>query len=231
MLSEAAAPQVSISPLDSIYRNERHVFNAAITGGRYDRLEFDWAIIPPNVGVLILPQTPGAEAPYNPEGSIQRPTVITQPTTVTITCVVTAYGEGISAEAGTRAVANIAQETFTILPDLPRALAPDFLIQSHFFTGRPITGDTSFFAAPAPSSERRYDTVSYDWAIIPPNVGSLTARSGSSIQYNVPPAPRPQSTITLTCVATVRGTGTRAQDGTSDIANIVQLTFEVAAAT
>ena len=151
----------------------------------------------------------GRKVVYTPDSPIAEKVV-----PVVIRCTATVRGLGRSALRGT-VVTLAAEEGFDVLSF--DAAAPQLnIIES--------SGGTSLFAAH--EGVFRYDTIEYEWKLLPVTAGRLTVDDMQSAVWE-PPSPRPSSMcLSGTCKVTVTGTGMMARADTMDT-NEVAFEFEV----
>ncbi|MCY4671278.1 MAG: hypothetical protein OXC29_25230, partial [Rhodococcus sp.] len=101
VLPVAAAPRVTITPVDSIPEGQTHTFVAQVSGGTYDTLERTWTVA--SGGGTIT------------NAGVYTPADISSNTLAVVRVDVTARGTGGNARDGTSAT-NTAVETFTVTP-------------------------------------------------------------------------------------------------------------------
>lgn len=155
----------------------------------------------------------GRKVVYTPDPAI------TADTPVKLRCTATVRGTGRQAAAG---MANVrAEESFTVLA-LADASAPTLSLIGL----ERITPGQSYKLAVVPADDGLYDTIEYAWSA---DAGNLDRMDGPAVTYTLPSSYDPATTkVTIRCMVTVRGTGTRANDGSiaeaqvEESANLIQ---------
>ena len=202
LLPDPTAPTVTIGSVTSVAENETLNLTATVSGGSYDRVTYAWSI---SSGGGAIGAT-GSSVNYYPPN-------VSSDTAVTVSCTVTAHGDGDDYKKGATDT-DTDTEQFTVLyvsTALPDADAPSVTISNVS-----SVAETSTLSLTTTLGTGTYDTISYAWAITSPSstFGTITG-TGSSVTYN-PPNVTEDTTITVGVTVTVTGTGEDAKDGTSD---------------
>ena len=199
ILRDATAPVAfTITDIASITEDQTAKLTAMPTGGTYDEVAYAWSV----VGSGMLDRVDGATVVYTPAD-------ITGDTRITVRCVATFKGTGTRAVSGTDAVLRV-EETFRV-GALLDATAPDALA----ITDITSILETATARLTATPSGGIYDNISYAWSI-QAGGGTLDRNNGPTVVYD-PADVSANTPVTIRCVATVRGTGTRAKTRTSAV--------------
>lgn len=194
-----------------------------LIGGNWDSVSYSVALDP------VIGSARGPDLSLN--------SGLPEDTTVTATFTVTVTGEGNRAAEGTLT------GTFTTTFEVSASLyLPGSLVAPIINVGFTPTGDydpddpgpeTRAYRVSEVPRSGRYDTATYEWAIIPPSGAGLIGSGSGPWRVYIPPAgytsqfvsSQPDQIVyTITIVGTYRGTGDRATDGEEAVGLIAQTT-------
>lgn len=192
---DAMVPDLAITDITSIREDATVTLTVTPTGGVYDELDYVWSVAS---GGGTLNTMTGDEVVYTPAD-------VSTNTEVTIRCVATARGTGSLADDGSSESATI-EEVFTVTTF--DAVAPSLAITDI----RSIVENVTPTLVATPTGGR-YDTIDYEWSIVSGS-GSLNTMTGDTVVYT-PDDLSTDISVEIRCVATVKGTGTLAENGTS----------------
>ena len=236
--ASAVSPTVTLTDITSITEEETASITASLSIGIYDTIEYDWSI---QAGGGTLDRTTGPTVVYTPADILVNTEVIVRQT-------ITVRGTGTNAKDGT-SDSTSADEIFVVLPlPLPDVTAPVlFLTEYASITDRQVARIVAVVLGGT------YDTIEYDWSVqsgggsydasvddfrtcdesfaaceAATGLRIYEAAAGTAIVYH-PADVSADTSATIRCEVTVRGTGTYAGDGTEDTV-LVDETFTVAPA-
>ena len=199
---DAVAPTVTIAAVSEVDEDDTLALSASVSGGTYDgSLAYAWEV---DSGGGTITGT-GSSVTYNPPD-------IASDTPATVSCTVTATGDGTNAADGTTDT-DTDTEDFTVRVVLPDATAPTtFAIDA-------VDGvdEDETLSLTVSHSGGVYDTLDLIWQILFSGGGSISG-TGATVTYN-PADVSADTEITVAVTGTARGTGTLAKSGTSQSTN------------
>ena len=198
---DAVAPTVTIGAVTEVDEDDTLALSASVSGGTYDSIAYAWSV--DSGGGSITGS--GASVTYNPPD-------VSSNTAVTVSCTVTATGDGTLAADGTTDD-DTDTEDFTVRVVLPDASAPT----TFAITAVDGVDEDETLTLTVTHSGGVYDTIDYIWQILFSGGGTITG-SGATVTYN-PPDVSSNTDITVAVTGTARGTGTLAASGTSASTN------------
>lgn len=192
---DATVPRLAITDIDTVYKGQTARVIVTPSGGVYDTIAYVWEIL---AGSGTLDRADGRIVVYDPGG-------IVEDEPVRLRCTVTVRGTGTNADEDTSAMVMI-DESFMASVMLPPAQAPGAGING------PSSGGGEFTIGVGGGV---YDTISYQWSW-PAGLFRLIAGGGQQTSITLAQRGGAGHTGTITCRVDVRGTGVRAQAGTTD---------------
>ena len=195
---DAVAPTITVAAVTSVVEGKTQALSASISGGTYDSVSYAWTIVSGGGSI----SGSGSTATYTAAN-------VASDTTVTVRCTVTASGTGTNAKDSTTATANDT-EAFTVT-DLPDASAPTVTVAAVSSVNEGATQALS-----ASVSGGTYDSILYAWEVV--SGGGTISGVGASVTYTAPSV-NADTTVTVKCTVTASGTGTNAENSTSDTAS------------
>ena len=190
---DAVAPTVTIAAVTEVDEDDTLALSASVSGGTYDSISYAWAV---DSGGGSISGT-GASVTYNPPD-------VSADTAVTVSCTVTATGDGTLAKDGTTDDDTDTEE-FTVRLVLPDATAPT----TFAITAVDEVDEDETLTLTVTHSGGTYDTIDYIWQVLSGG-GSISGTTATATY--TPPSITVDTEVTVAVTGTARGTGTLARN-------------------